>query len=54
MAPTTAARLKKRIVRTVIHESVADLTAEIVLTVHQALSAFIATRSWRRRDGRSP
>ena len=36
-APETDARLKKRIVRTVIHEAVADLddeTAEIVLTIH--------------------
>ena len=36
-APTTDARLKKRIVRTVIHEAMADLddaTSEIVLTIH--------------------
>ena len=36
-APTTDARLKKRIVRTVIHEVVADIdddTSEIVLLVH--------------------
>lgn len=36
-APSTDARLKKRIVRTVIHEVVADLddaTAEIVLAIH--------------------
>jgi len=36
-APTTDARLKKRIVRTVIHEVVADIdagAAEIVLLVH--------------------
>ena len=38
-APTTDARLKKRIVRTVVHEAVAELdeaTAEIVLTIHWA------------------
>ena len=36
-APTTDARLKKRIVRTLIHEAVADLDeeqAEIVLILH--------------------
>jgi hypothetical protein len=36
-APTTDARLKKRIVRTVIHEAIADLddrTAEIVILIH--------------------
>ena len=36
-APTTDARLKKRIVRTLIHEVVADIddaASEIVLIVH--------------------
>jgi hypothetical protein len=36
-APTTDARLKKRIVRTVIHEVIADIdtnAAEIVLLIH--------------------
>ena len=36
-APATDARLKKRIVRTVIREAIADLddaTSEIVITIH--------------------
>ena len=38
-APTTDARLKKRIVRTVIQEALADLddaTSEIVIVIHWA------------------
>ena len=53
-APTTDARLKKRIVRTVIHEAVADLdeaTAEIVLTIHWAGGAHTEHRMPRRRRG---
>jgi len=53
-APTTDARLKKRIVRTVIHEVVADLdddTAEIVLTIHWVGGAHTAHRLPRRRRG---
>ena len=53
-APTTDARLKKRIVRTVIHEAVADLdddTAEIVLTIHWVGGAHTEHRLPRRRRG---
>ena len=53
-APTTDARLKKRIVRTVIHEAVADLdddTAEIVLTIHWVGGAHAEHRPPRRRRG---
>ena len=53
-APTTDARLKKRIVRTVIHEVVADLddaAAEIVLTIHWAGGAHTEHRLPRRRRG---
>ena len=53
-APTTDARLKKRIVRTVIQEVIADLdeaTAEIVLTIHWAGGAHTEHRLPRRRRG---
>ena len=53
-APTTDARLKKRIVRTVIHEAVADLderTAEIVILVHWVGGAHTEHRLPRRRRG---
>jgi DNA invertase Pin-like site-specific DNA recombinase len=53
-APTTDARLKKRIVRTLIHEAVADLddsTAEIVLTLHWVGGAHTEHRLLRRRRG---
>ena len=53
-APTTDARLKKRIVRTVIHEAVADLddsTAEIVLVIHWVGGAHTEHRLPRRRRG---
>jgi hypothetical protein len=45
-APTTDARLKKRIVRTLIHEAVADINdgaAEIVLTLHWVGGATLST-----------
>src|SRR4029434_1194344 len=53
-APTTDARLKKRIVRTVIHEVVADIdadTAEIVLLVHWVGGVHSEIRLPRRRRG---
>jgi DNA invertase Pin-like site-specific DNA recombinase len=53
-APTTDARLKKRIVRTVIHEAIADLddaAAEIVLVPHWAGGAHTEHRLPRRRRG---
>src|SRR3954449_12810524 len=53
-APTTDARLKKRIVRTVIHEAIADLddaAAEIVLVLHWAGGAHTEHRLPRRRRG---
>jgi DNA invertase Pin-like site-specific DNA recombinase len=53
-APTTDARLKKRIVRTVIHEAVADIddgAAEIVLTLHWVGGAHTEHRLPRRRRG---
>ena len=53
-ASTTDARLKKRIVRTLIHEAVADLddsTAEIVLTLHWVGGAHTEHRLPRRRRG---
>jgi hypothetical protein len=53
-APTTDARLKKRIVRTVIHEAVADLdeeTAEIVIVLHWMGGAHTEHRLPRRRRG---
>ncbi len=53
-ASTTDARLKKRIVRTLIHEALADLddlTAEIVLTLHWVGGAHTEHRLPRRRRG---
>jgi DNA invertase Pin-like site-specific DNA recombinase len=53
-APTTDARLKKRIVRTLIHEAIADLDdgkAEIVLTLHWVGGAHTEHRLPRRRRG---
>jgi DNA invertase Pin-like site-specific DNA recombinase len=53
-APTTDARLKKRIVRTVIQEAIADLddaTAEIVLTIHWVGGSHTEHRLPRRRRG---
>jgi hypothetical protein len=53
-APTTDARLKKRIVRTLIHEVMADLDeerAEIVLTLHWVGGAHTEHRLPRRRRG---
>jgi DNA invertase Pin-like site-specific DNA recombinase len=53
-APTTDARLKKRIVRTVIHEVVADIdddAAEIVLLIHWAGGVHTKIRLPRRRRG---
>ena len=53
-APETDARLKKRIVRTVIREALADLddeTAEIVLTIHWMGGAHTELRLPRRRRG---
>lgn len=53
-APSTDARLRKRIVRTVIHETLADIdetTAEIVLTIHWMGGAHTEHRLPRRRRG---
>ncbi|MDE2501009.1 MAG: recombinase family protein [Alphaproteobacteria bacterium] len=53
-APTTDARLKKRIVRTVIHEVIADIddtAAEIVLLVHWVGGVHSEIRLPRRRRG---
>jgi hypothetical protein len=53
-APTTDARLKKRIVRTVINEVIADIdadAAEIVLLVHWMGGAHTELRLPRRRRG---
>ena len=53
-APETDARLKKRIVRTVIHEVIADLdgkTAEIVLLIHWMGGAHTEIRLPQRRRG---
>ncbi len=53
-APSTDARLKKRIVRTVIHEAVADLddaAGEIVITIHWVGGAHTEHRLPRRRRG---
>ena len=53
-APTTEARLKKRIVRAVIEEAVADLddeTSEIVLVLHWAGGAHTEHRLPKRRRG---
>jgi hypothetical protein len=55
-APTTYARLKKRIVRTVIHEVVADIdadAAEIVLLVHWVGGVHSEIRLARRRGQRT-
>jgi DNA invertase Pin-like site-specific DNA recombinase len=53
-APTTDARLKKRIVRTVIHEVIADIddtASEIVLLVHWIGGAHTELRLPKRRRG---
>ena len=53
-APTTDARLKKRIVRTLVHEALADIddgAAEIVLTLHWVGGANTEHRLPRRRRG---
>jgi DNA invertase Pin-like site-specific DNA recombinase len=53
-APSTDARLKKRIVRTVIREAIADLddeTAEIVVIIHWIGGAHTEHRLPRRRRG---
>jgi DNA invertase Pin-like site-specific DNA recombinase len=53
-APTTDARLKKRIVRTVIHEVVADIddaASEIVLLIHWIGGVHTELRLPRRRRG---
>jgi hypothetical protein len=53
-APSTDARLKKRIVRTVIHEAIADIdpvAAEIVLVVHWIGGVHSEIRLPRRRRG---
>lgn len=53
-APTTDARLKKRIVRTLIHEVIADIdaeAAEIVLTIHWVGGFHTELRLPRRRRG---
>jgi hypothetical protein len=53
-APTTDARLKKRIVRTVIHEVIADIdadAAEIVLLVHWIGGVHSEIRLPKRRRG---
>jgi hypothetical protein len=53
-APTTDARLKKRIVRTLVHEVVADIddaASEIVLIVHWAGGAHSELRLPKRRRG---
>lgn len=53
-APTTDARLKKRIVRTLIHEVVADIddaAAEIVLMVHWVGGSHSEMRLPKRRRG---
>src|SRR5262245_28924816 len=52
--PTTDARLKKRIVRTVIHDVIADIdsdAAEIVLLIHWVGGAHTEIRLPRRRRG---
>ena len=56
-APSTDARLKKRIVRTVIHEVIADIdseAAEIVLIVHWICGVHTEMRLPRRRRGQPP
>jgi hypothetical protein len=55
-APTTDARLKKRIVRTIIHEVVADIddaAAEIVLVVHWVGGVHSEMRLPKRRQRNS-
>lgn len=53
-APSTDARLKKRIVRTLIHEVVADLddvASEIVLVIHWVSGVHTELRLPKRRRG---
>jgi Recombinase/Recombinase zinc beta ribbon domain len=53
-APTTDARLRKRIVRTLIHEAIADIdedAAEIVLVIHWVGGAHTEHHLPRRRRG---
>ena len=53
-APSTEARLKKRIVRTIIHEVIADIdpqAAEIILVVHWIGGVHSEIRLPRRRRG---
>lgn len=53
-APTTDARLKKRIVRTLIHEVVADIddaASEIILIVHWVGGVHSGIRLPKRRRG---
>ncbi len=53
-APTTDARLKKRIVRTLIHEVVADINddaSEIVIVVHWTGGVHSEIRLPKRRRG---
>jgi len=53
-APTTDARLKKRIVRTLIHEVVADIddaTSQIIIVVHWAGGVHSEIRLPKRRRG---
>jgi len=53
-APTTDARLKKRIVRTVIHEVIADIdteASEVVLVIHWMGGVHTELRLPRRRRG---
>lgn len=53
-APSTDARLKKRIVRTLIHEAVADLddvASEIVLVIHWVGGVHTEPRLPKRRRG---
>jgi hypothetical protein len=53
-APATDARLKKRIVRTVIQEAIADLddaTGEIIITIHWVGGVHTEHRLPRRRRG---
>lgn len=53
-APTTDARLKKRVLRTVFHEVVADIddaAAEIVLLIHWVGGAHSELRLPKRRRG---
>jgi hypothetical protein len=53
-APTTDARLKKRIVRTLIHEVIADIdeeTSEIVLLIHWIGGVHTERRLPKRRRG---